>query len=107
LGSTIQTAGFDPAAVSAVHGNVISAAGLVPAVPAMALPSVIAGGGFWIAAFTRPAEILGSTAGDISLRNPLAVTWASESSASDTRPCSTSVKKIDSGTSNIALCSPS
>ena len=37
LGSTIQTAGFDPAAVNAVHGNVISAAVLVSAVPAMAV----------------------------------------------------------------------
>ena len=46
LGSTIQTAGLDPTAVSAVQGNVISVAGFVPAVPAMALPSVIASGGF-------------------------------------------------------------
>jgi hypothetical protein len=46
LGSMIQTAGLEPVAVRAVHGTVISVVGFVPAVPAMALPSVIAAGGF-------------------------------------------------------------
>ena len=40
----VHADGYD--GYNAVHGNVISAAGLVPAVPTMALPSVIAAGGF-------------------------------------------------------------
>ena len=63
----------------------------------MALPSVIAAGGFWIATFTRTVELFGSTAGDIFpdvARS--AVTPGSETSASDTRPPSRSPKKMDS-----------
>ena len=46
--------------------------------------------------------LFGSTAGDISLTCPVAVTSALETSVSDTRSCSTSPKNIDSGTSKTA-----
>jgi len=47
-GSTVQTAGFDPAAVNAVQGNAICCWALALVVPATALPSVIAVGGYRI-----------------------------------------------------------
>ena len=39
----------------------------VLAVPATALPSVIAAGGFWIATLTRTVALFASMAGDTSL----------------------------------------
>jgi hypothetical protein len=66
-GPTIQTAGFGPSAIKAVHGTDICAPGCRLAVPATALPSVIVAGGFWIAILTRTVALFASMAGDTSL----------------------------------------
>src|ERR1700694_4393966 len=93
--STTQTAGFDPVAINAVHGTVTCATGFRLAVPATALPSIIAAGGFWIVTLTRTVALFGLTAGETSLTRPLAVTFVSETSVSDTGPPSKLPKKID------------
>ncbi|MEA2947287.1 MAG: hypothetical protein QOI40_2617 [Alphaproteobacteria bacterium] len=82
-------------------------AGLVLTVPTMALPRVIAAGGFWIATLTRTVELLRSTDGETSLTLPTAVTCGSETRESNTRLPSTSSKSIDSGISKAASRSPS
>ena len=66
-GSTTQTAGFDPVDINAVHGNAICATGFHSAVPATALPSVIAAGGFWIVTLTRMVALFALIAGETSL----------------------------------------
>ena len=83
-GSTTQTAGFDPADINAVHGNAICATGFHFAVPATALPSVIAAGGFSIVTLTRMVALFGLIAGETSLTWPIACTLGSEMSVSDT-----------------------
>ena len=57
-GLTIQTAGFGPSAIKAVHGTDICAPGCRLAVPATALPSAIVAGGFWIATLTSNRRAL-------------------------------------------------
>ena len=74
-GSTTQTAGLDPAAINAVHGNAICATGFHLAVPATALPSVIASGGFSIVTLTRMVALFGLIAGETSLTRPVAFTF--------------------------------
>src|SRR5581483_12502013 len=99
-GSTSQTAALDPAAVNAVHGNAIWAVDFSFAVPATALPSVIAEGGFSRATLTRTVRVFGSTAGDTSRTWPTAAMSRFATSATETGPPSMSRKNIDSLTSN-------
>src|SRR5579871_4925471 len=80
-GSITQTAGVTPTDQRALAGSTTALRDASRTLPATAAPSVICGGGFWIAIFTCTVPVDGSMVGDTSRTVPCAFTFGSVTSA--------------------------